>query len=116
VTIVSTQGESYLNWMDTHVKIQRRLYDDQFSWARTPGALDQRHRAFIQTDHTTAHQGLRKDQRLPPIPVEVLGTAQGRTYAQDALAEKFAHACFPRTTNRYGCVTLPRDHCSVEEG
>jgi transposase len=31
VTIVSTQGESYLNWMETHVNIQRRLYDDQFS-------------------------------------------------------------------------------------
>jgi hypothetical protein len=27
VTIVSTQGESYLNWMETHVNIQRRLYD-----------------------------------------------------------------------------------------
>lgn len=25
VTIVSTQGESYLNWMETHVNIQRRL-------------------------------------------------------------------------------------------
>ena len=31
VTIVSTQGESSLNWMETHVNIQRRLYDDQFS-------------------------------------------------------------------------------------
>ena len=81
VTIVSTQGESYLNWMETHFNIQRRLYDYQFSLARTPGELDQRHRAFIQTYNTTAHQGLLKDQRLPPIPVEVLGTAQGRTYS-----------------------------------
>ena len=116
VTIVSTQGESYLNWMETHVNIQRRLYDDQFSLARTPGALDQRHQAFIQTDNTTAHQGLLKDQRLPPMPVEVLGTAQGRTYSQDALTEKFAYTFFPRTTNRYGCVTLHRYHCYVEEG
>jgi hypothetical protein len=116
VTIVSTQGESYLNWMETHFNIQRRLYDYQFSLARTPGELDQRHQAFIQTYNTTAHQGLLKDQRLPPIPVEVLGTAQGRTYSQDALAEKFAHAFFPRTTNRYGCVTLHRYHFYVEEG
>jgi len=78
--------------------------------------LDQRHQAFIQTDNTTAHQGLLKDQRLPPMPVEVLGTAQGRTYAQDALTEKFAYTFFPRTTNRYGCVTLHRYHCYVEEG
>ena len=76
VTIVSTPGERSLNWMETHVHIQRRLYDDQFSLARTPGALDQRHQAFIQTYHTTAHQGLLNDQRLPPIPVEVLGTAR----------------------------------------
>ena len=116
VTIVSTQGESYLNWMETHVNIQRRLYDYQCSLARTPGELDQRHRAFIQTYHTTAHQGLLKDQRLPPIPVEVLGTAQVRTYSPHALAEKFAHAFFPRTTNRYGCVTLHRYHFYVEEG
>ena len=78
--------------------------------------MDQRHQAFIQTDNTTAPQGLLKDQRLPPMPVEVLGTAQGRTYALDALAEKFAHAFFPRTTNRYGGVTWHRDHFSVEEG
>ena len=26
-TIVSTQGESYLNWLETHCNIQRRLYD-----------------------------------------------------------------------------------------
>jgi hypothetical protein len=49
VTIVSTQGESYLNWMETHVNIQRRLYDYQFSLARTPGELEQRPQAFIQT-------------------------------------------------------------------
>lgn len=78
--------------------------------------MDQRHQAFLQTDNTTAPQGLLKDQRLPPIPVEVLGTARGRTYSQDALAEKFAHAFLPRTTNRYGGVTLHRPHFSVEEG
>jgi hypothetical protein len=26
-TMVSTHGESYLNWMDTHCNGQRRLYD-----------------------------------------------------------------------------------------
>ena len=38
-TIVSTQGESYLNWIETHFNIQRRLYDYQFSLARTPERL-----------------------------------------------------------------------------
>jgi transposase InsO family protein len=105
-TIVSTQGQSYLNWIETHFNIQRRLYDYQFSLARTPSDLEQRHQAFIERYNTTAHQGLLTDQRLPPIPVEVWGAAQGRRYPQEVLAEQFAHALFPRTTNRYGCVTL----------
>jgi transposase InsO family protein len=77
-TIVRTQGESSLNWMETHFNMQRRLYDDQFSLARTPAALAERHQACLQTSNTTAHQGLLQDRRLPPIPVTVLGTAQGR--------------------------------------
>jgi hypothetical protein len=56
-TIVSTQGESYLNWMETHFNGQRRLYDYQFALTRTPAELEQRHQAFIQTYNTTAHQG-----------------------------------------------------------
>jgi len=115
-TIVSTQGQSYLNWIETHFDIQRRLYDYQFSLARTPSDFEQRHQAFIQLYNTTAHQGLLADQRLPPIPVEILGTAQGRCYPQEVLAEKFAHALFPRTTNRYGCVTLHSYHFYVESG
>jgi hypothetical protein len=65
-TLVSTQGESYQNLMETHFNIQRRLYDYQFSFARTPAAFEQYHQAFIQTYNTTAHQGLLKDQRRPP--------------------------------------------------
>jgi hypothetical protein len=115
-TIVSTQGESYLNWIEPHFNIPRRLDDSQFSLAHTPRDLAQRHPAFIHTYNTTAHQGLLTDQRLPPIPVEILGTAQGRRYPQEGLAEKFAHALFPRTTNRYGCVTLHSYHVSREAG
>jgi hypothetical protein len=115
-TIVSTQGESYQNLMETHFTIQRRLYDYQLSLARTPAELEQRHQAFIQLDNTTAHLGLLKDQRLPPIPLEVLGAAKGRVYAPDELARQFSHALFPRTTNRHGCVTLHSYPFSVEEG
>jgi transposase InsO family protein len=115
-TIVSTQGESYLNWMETHFNIQRRLYDYQFSLARTPAELEQRHQAFIQTYNTTAHQGLLKDRRIPPIPVEILGTARGRVYTPEELARYFAQAVVPRTTNRHGCVTLHSYHFYVEEG
>jgi transposase InsO family protein len=105
-TIESTKGESYQNLMETHFNIQRRLYDYQFALARTPAEFEQRHQTFIQTYNTTAHQGLLRDQRLPPIPLEVLGAAKGRGYAQEALARHFSYALFPRTTNRHGCVTL----------
>jgi Winged helix-turn helix/Integrase core domain len=115
-TIESTKGESYQNLVETHFNIQRRLYDYQFSLARTPAELEQRHQAFIQTYNTTAHQGLLRDRRLPPIPVDVLGTARGRVYAEDELARRFSQALFPRTTNRYGCVTLHSYHFYVEAG
>jgi transposase InsO family protein len=115
-TIESTRGESYQNLMETHFNIQRRLYDYQFSLARNPLDLEQRHQAFIRTYNTTAHQGLLKDRRLPPIPAEVLGPAKGRMYAPEELARAFARAVFPRTTNRYGCVTLHSYHFYVEEG
>jgi hypothetical protein len=115
-TIESTQGESYQNLMETHFNIQRRLYDYQFSLARTPAELEERHQAFIQTYNTTAHQGLLKDRRLPPIPVEILGTAKGRQYTLEELARHFSQAVFPRTTNRYGCVSLHSYHFYVEAG
>jgi transposase len=115
-TIESTKGESYKNLVETHFNIQRRLYDYQFSLTHTPMELERRHQAFIQTYNTTAHQGLLNDQRIPPIPVEVLGEARGRLYAQDALARHFSHALFPRTSNRYGCVTLHSYHFYIEEG
>ena len=51
-----------------------------------------------------------------PIPLQVFAEAKGRLYSPDELARKFAHAVFPRTTNRSGCVTLQSSHCSVEEG
>jgi hypothetical protein len=101
---------------ETHFNIQRRLYDYQFSLARTPAELEQRHQAFMQTYNTTAHQGLLKDQRLPPIPVEVLGTAKGRLYAAEDLARHFSQAVFPRTTNRYGWVALHSYHFYIEAG
>jgi transposase InsO family protein len=115
-TIVSTQGESYKNWMETHFNIQRRLYDYQFALAPSPSELEQRPQQFIQTYNTTAHYGLLKDQRLPPIPLEVLGSARGLQYLPDELARRFATMLFPRTTNRYGCVPLHSYHFYVEEG
>jgi hypothetical protein len=115
-TIESTKGESYLNWMETHFNIQRRLYDYQFSLTTTPAAFEQAHQDFMATYNTTAHQGLLNDQFDPPIPLEVLGEAKGRTYSPEELSRKFSHELFPRTTNRYGCVTLHRYHFYVEQG
>src|SRR5207302_441782 len=99
-TITSTQGESYKNLMETHFNIQRRLYDYQFSLARTPLEFEQAHQDFLQLYNTTAHQGLLKEQFTPPIPLEVLGEARGRLYTPDELARKCSRALFPRTTQR----------------
>ena len=104
--IESTKGESYLHWMETHFNGQRRLYDYQFSLTTTPLEFEQAHQAFMHLYNTTAHQGLLKDQFAPPIPLVVLGEAKGRTDSPEELDRKFSRALFPRTTNRYGCVTL----------
>jgi hypothetical protein len=115
-TITSTQGESYMNLMESHFNIQRRLYDYQFALTRTPGEFEQAHQAFLHLYNTTAHQGLLKEHFNPPIPFQVLGNATGRRYTPDELERKFTRALFPRTTNRYGCVTLHRYTFYVEEG
>jgi transposase InsO family protein len=115
-TITSTQGESYMNLMESHFNIQRRLYDYQFSLTRTSLEFEQAHQDFLQLYNTTAHHGLLQEKFQPPIPLEVLGEAKGRLYTPDALERKFARALFPRTTNRYGCVTLHSYHFYVEEG
>jgi transposase InsO family protein len=116
ITIVSTQGESWLNIMETHFNVQRRLYDYQFSLTQSPSEFEQVPQAFLKTYNTTAHAGLIKDGFATPIPLVVLGDAKGRRYSEDALAQKFSRALFPRTTNRYGCVTLHHYHFYVAEG
>lgn len=114
--IESTKGESYLNWMETHFNVQRRLYDYQFSMTTSPAAFEQAHQAFMALYNTTAHQGLLNDHFDPPIPLVVLGDAKGRTCSPEELSRKFSHALLPRTTNQYGCVTLHRAHFYVEAG
>ena len=115
-TIVSTQGQSYRNLIETPFNIQRRLFDYPFSLTRTPMEFEQVHQTFIQIYNSTAHQGLLKDKFASPIPLHVLGEAKGRLYTPDELARKFSRALFPRTTNQYGCVTLHSYHCYGQEG
>jgi transposase InsO family protein len=112
----STKGQSYLNWMETHFNIQRRLYDYQFSLSRTPIEFEQTHRRFLEVYNSTAHLGLLQENFEPPIPLAVLGEAKGRLYTSEELERKFSRALFPRTTNRSGCVTLHSYHFYVEEG
>ena len=52
----------------------------------------------------------------PPMPIHMLAQAKGRLYSPDELARRFSHAVFPRTTNRYGCVTLQSYPFYIEEG
>jgi len=101
---------------ETHCNIQRRLYDYQFSLTQTLLEFEEAHQHFLELYNTTAHQGLLKERFTSPIPLQVLGEATGRLYPPQELERTFACALFPRTTNRYGCVTLHRYHFSVEQG
>jgi len=51
----STKGESYLNWMETHFNVQRRLFDYQFSLTTTPGEFERVHQTFIATYNPTLY-------------------------------------------------------------
>jgi transposase InsO family protein len=115
-TIVSTQGQSYMNLMETHFNIQRRLYDYQLALTRTPQEFDAAHQRFLALYNTTAHQGLLKERFASPIPLHVLGESTGRLLPPQELTRKFAQALFIRTPNRYGCVTLHRSHFYVDQG
>jgi len=106
----STKGESYLNGMETHFNVQRRLYDYQFSLSTTPLEFEQAHQALMDLDNTTAPQGLLKDRCAPPMPLVVLVEAKGRLYTPEEVPRKVSRALFPRTTNPYGCVTLHSYH------
>jgi hypothetical protein len=103
-----------MNLMESHFNIQQRLYDYQFSLTRTPLEFEQAHQDFLQLYNTTAHQGLLHEKFQPPIPLAVLGEAQGRLYTPDELERRFTRVLFPRTTNRYGCATLHSYHFYVE--
>ena len=115
-TITGKDGESYMNLIETHFNIQRRLYDYQFSLSRTPIEFEQAHRRFLELYNSTAHYGLLQEKFEPPIPLHVLGEAKGRLYTTEELERKFSRALFPRTTNSYGCVTLHSYHFYVEAG
>ena len=114
--IVSPQGESDKNLMETHCNVQRRLDDYPFSLAPTPAELEQAHQAFLQIYTTTAHEGLLKEGFQPPVPLQVLGEAKGRLSTLEELSRRCSRAVFPRTTHQSGCVTLHSAHCYVEAG
>jgi transposase InsO family protein len=115
-TMVSTQGQSSMNLMETPFNIQRRLYDYQLALTRTPCEFAEAHQRFLALYNTTAHQGLLKERFASPIPLHVLGDSKGRLVPPQELTRKFAQALFVRTTNRYGCVTLHRSHFYVDQG
>src|SRR5262245_47932168 len=114
--LLSPQGDSYKNLLETHCTLQRRLYDDQCSLTTPPAALEQAHQTFMETYNTTAHDGVLQDGVQPPVPLQVLGQAKGRVDPPEALARRFSRALCPRTTNQYGCVTLHRSHLYGEAG
>jgi transposase len=115
-TIVSTQGQRYMNLLETHFNIQRRLYDYQLALSRPPREFDQAHQRFLALYNSTAHQGLLQERFASPIPLHVLGDSKGRRLTPQELTRKFAQALFVRTPNQYGCVTLHRSLFYVDQG
>jgi hypothetical protein len=75
--------------------------------ARTPAELDQCHQALIQIYDTMAHQGLLHGQRIPPIPVEVLGTAMVLDGSTDAIETNCSMIL--RTSNKLMDLTGSED-------
>ena len=57
-----------------------------------------------------------KEGFASPLPMQVWAEAKGRRYSPDELARKCARAVCPRTTHRYGCVTLQSYHFYIEQG
>ena len=51
--IKSNKGQSYLNWMETHFNIQRRLFDYQFALTTTPAEFERVHQTFMEVCNTT---------------------------------------------------------------
>jgi len=115
-TMVRTAGQSSMTLLETHGNIPRRVDDYQFSLTQTPLEFEEAHQHFLELYTTTAHQGLLKEPCASPIPLHVLGEAQGRLETSQELDRTFARTLFPRTTNRYGCVTLHSSHCYVDQG
>jgi hypothetical protein len=115
-TLVSTEGQSSMNLMETPCNIQRRWSDSQCSLTQTPLACEAAHQHLLALSNTTAHQGLRTERLASPIPLHGLGEAQGRLYPPQELERQFACALCPRTTKRSGCVTVHREHFEVEQG
>jgi hypothetical protein len=113
---VVLQGPVYNLMLKQLAAIWKDDIPNQSSLTTTPAEFEQAHQAFMTTYNTTAHQGLLKDKFDPPIPLEALSAAKGRTYSPEELNRQFAHDLFPRTTNPYGCVTLHHYHFYVEQG
>ena len=114
-TIVSTAGQSYMNLMETHFNIQRRLYDYQLALTRTPHEFDEAHQQFLAPYNTTAHQGLLKEGFASPIPLHVLGESKGRPVPPQELARKFAQALCAHHQSVWVCHLAP-PHFYVDDG
>ena len=113
---VSTEGQSSMHRMESHVNIQRRVDASQFALTQTPLEFEEAHQHFLERYNTPAHQGLLKEHVASPLPLHGLGEATGRLSTPQERERKFARALLTRTTNRSGCVTFHRYHFSVDQG
>ena len=116
--IKSNKGQSYLNWMETHFNIQRRLFDYQFALTTTPAEFERVHQTFLWRSTIRRHI---KDFSKISLNHSIAPGSWARPRAgcirrRRADPGKFSRALFPRTTNRYGCVTLHSYQFYVEEG
>ena len=106
-TIVSTEGQSYMNLMETHFNIQRRLYD--YQWALTgPRGSSKAHQRFLVLYNTTAHQGLLKERFASPIPC----TSWGR--ARDGWSPRRSSIrSLPTPSSRASPIAMAASRCTI---
>jgi hypothetical protein len=100
--------QAWQNLIESQFKIQLRLADAHFAQATTLAEIQTQHAAFVQTFNTTNHWAHRAREDGCRTPLAVLSGAGGRELSPDTLQRVFRHLQFPRTVNRYGCVSVQR--------
>ena len=101
--------------METHFNIQRRLFDYQFSLTQTPARWNKSISALSRPITPPLMRAYCR-RAFVPDSAPCLGRSQRETVQPGRTRSQVFAGRVPRTTNRYGCVTLHSYHFYIEEG